>query len=227
MLPFSPRSTGASTGAGLPFLRSYVIGALQVTANLERSRRFHVSSDDFSTSGVAGRYASSLYELAKDSKALEIVEQGLSTVQGLLDSSEDFHRMVRSPVHSASEQAAAIAAIASKAGITGLAANFLQVMAKNRRLFVLPETIKAFQAMVARDRGEVSAEVVSAHPLSEAQQSQLLETLTSSTGKIIKMKTKVDPSLLGGMVVKVGSRMIDSSLRTKLDALKVAMKGTG
>lgn len=186
-----------------------------------------MASEDSTTSGVAGRYASALFELAKDQKKVAEVEGGLNTVQKLLETSDDFVRMVRNPVFSADDQSKALAAVTAKVGVTGLAANFMQVLARNRRLFALPEMIRAFREIAARDRGEVSADVASAHALSEAQMKSLADALKASVGKDVKIHAKVDPSLLGGLVVKVGSRMLDSSLKTKLNALKVAMKGNG
>ncbi|HRK18977.1 MAG TPA: F0F1 ATP synthase subunit delta [Hyphomicrobiaceae bacterium] len=186
-----------------------------------------MASEDSTTSGVAGRYASALFELAKDQNKVAEVENGLNTVQKVLDTSEDFTRMVRNPVFSADDQSRALAAVNAKVGVTGLAANFVQVLARNRRLFALPEMIRAFREIAARDRGEVMADVASAHTLSEAQMKSLAEALKASVGKDVKIQAKVDPSLLGGLVVKVGSRMLDNSLKTKLNALKVAMKGTG
>ena len=137
-----------------------------------------------------------------------------------------------SPVFSADDQGKAIGAILAKAGLSPLAGNFLKLLARNRRLFAVADTIKAFRAIAARDRGEVVAEVASAHALSDAQLTELKATLKAfvvrdALGKDVAVHTKVDPSLLGGLVVKIGSRMIDSSLKTRLTALKVAMKGTG
>lgn len=179
------------------------------------------------TTGVAGRYASALYDLAKDQGQTAEVEKNLNSVQSLLDMSDDLRRMVMNPVFSADDQAKALKAVLAKAGVSGLAANFVQVLAKNRRLFALQDMIKGFRAIAARERGEVAADVASAHPLTDAQMQALIEALKASVGKDVKITAKVDPSLLGGLVVKVGSRMIDSSLKTKLNALQVAMKGTG
>jgi F-type H+-transporting ATPase subunit delta len=186
-----------------------------------------VASDDRMTTGVAGRYASALYDLAKDQSQAAEVEKNLNSVQALLDMSDDLRRMVMNPVFSADDQAKALKAVFARAGIGGLAANFVQVLAKNRRLFALQDMIKGFRAIAARERGEVSADVASAHALTDAQMQALKDALKASIGKDVQITAKVDPSLLGGLVVKVGSRMIDSSLKTKLNALQVAMKGTG
>jgi F-type H+-transporting ATPase subunit delta len=186
-----------------------------------------LATDDTSTSSVAGRYASALFELAREQRALPQVEADLGKFAKLLDDSADLRRLVLSPVFSSEEQGKAITSILAKAGIGGLAGNFIRLLAKNRRLFAAADMIKSFRAIAARERGEVSAEVASAHPLTEAQVAALKDSLKSSVGKDVSLAMKVDPSLLGGLVVKIGSRMIDSSLKTKLASLKVAMKGTG
>ena len=174
---------------------------------------------------VAGRYAFALFELAGEQGYRPEVEQNLVNFQHLLDESEDLRRLVRSPVFSAEEQGRALAVILGRAGIDGLAANFLKLVAKNRRLFAVSDMIKAYRALAARARGEVQAEVVSAVPLNEGQMNALKETLKASERKNVQITTRVDSSLLGGLIVKIGSRMFDSSLRTKLESLKIAMKG--
>lgn len=177
--------------------------------------------------GVAGRYASALFELASESKQVGEIEAELGKFESLLDMSEDLRRMVRSPVFSAEEQTRAIAAVLDKAGIGGLTANFFKLIASNRRLFAVGDMIKAFRALSAKARGEVTAEVTSAIALNDAQIATLKETLKASVGKDVLLATRVDPSLLGGLVVKIGSRMIDSSLRTKLTSLESMLKGAG
>jgi len=169
---------------------------------------------------MAGRYASALFDLAKEAAKVKEVEADLSRFQGLLDQSEDLVRMVRSPVIATDDQAKAIGAILAKAGIGGLAANFLNLITRNRRLFAAADMIKGFKALAAKDRGEATANVSSAVPLTSAQVAELKKTLKESIGKDVALDTRVDPSLLGGLVVKVGSRMIDSSLKTKLQSLK-------
>ncbi len=185
-----------------------------------------MSTDEPMMAGMAGRYAAALFEIAKDDKQLAQVESDVKTFQGMLDSSEDLRRLVRSPVISAENQATALTALLAKAKISGLTANFLKLIARNRRLFATADMFKSFRALVARERGEVSADVVSAHPLSAEQMNALQDVLKAQVGKDVQINTRVDPNLLGGVVVKVGSRMIDSSLRTKLNNLKVAMKGS-
>jgi len=193
----------------------------------ERNGERDVADNNTLTAGVAGRYATALFDLAKESSKISEVEADLGKFQSLLDESADLRRMVRSPVIGADDQAKAIAALLTKAGISGLAGNFLQVIVNNRRLFVVSDVIKAFRALAAKDRGEVSAQVTSATALNDAQIETLKQALKASVGKDVALEARVDPSLLGGLVVRIGSRMIDSSLRTKLQTLKVSMTGTG
>lgn len=178
-------------------------------------------------SGVAERYASSLFELAREAGSIDAVGADLDRFQGLLDESADLKRLVASPVFSADEQQRAISAIAAKAGITGVVGNFLKVVAANRRLFALPGMIRAFRLIAAEHRGEVTAEVTSAHALTAAQEKELKSALKGVTGKDVAINVTVDPTLLGGLIVKVGSRQIDTSLRTKLSTLKLALKEVG
>jgi ATP synthase, F1 delta subunit len=178
-------------------------------------------------SGVAERYASSLYELAAAEKSVDTVAKDLNRFKDLIEGNADLKRLVESPVFSAAEQVAAVSALVAKAGIKGLAGNFLKVVTNNRRLAALPGIIAAFHQIVARERGEVVADVRSAHALSPAQEKELAATLSGATGKKVTAKVTVDPSLLGGLVVQVGSRQIDTSLRTKLSTLKHALKEVG
>jgi F-type H+-transporting ATPase subunit delta len=176
---------------------------------------------------MAGRYAAALFELAKDQRQLDQVERNLAALAQMLEESADLRRVVLSPVITTDEQAKAFNAILAKAGVAGLVGNFVNLIVRNRRLFALRDMIKAFRALLARERGEVSADVTSAHPLTVEQMQALTDTLRTSTGKNVRIDTRVDPNLLGGLVVKIGSRMIDSSLRTKLNNLKVVMRGIG
>ena len=178
-------------------------------------------------SGVAERYASSLFELALETNALPEVSAALDNFQSLVDESEDLTRLVRSPVFGAADQLRAITAVLEKAGITGLAANFIKVTASNRRLFAVPGMIKSFRQIYARHRGEVSAEVTSAYALTAAQETELKAALKGVTGKDVAINVAVDPTILGGLIVKVGSRQIDTSLRTKLSTLKLSLKEVG
>ena len=176
---------------------------------------------------IARPYAAALFDLAKSEGSVDAVEAGLVELQGLSGESADFRRFLRSPVISAHEKSAAVEAILAKANLTATVANFVKVVARNGRLFALPAIITAFQALAARERGEVSADVTSATPLSKAQISALADTLKKKIGKTVTLTEHVDPSLIGGLVVKVGSQMIDSSLKTKLSAMKIAMKEVG
>lgn len=186
-----------------------------------------MASNETVVEGVAGRYASALFDLAKEASNVSEVEADLKKFQGLLAESGDLVRLVRSPVISTEDQSKAIEAIVNKAGIGGLAANFFKLIAGNRRLFAVEDMIKAFSALAAKARGEIAAEVTSAVALNDAQTADLKQALKASVGKDVTLNAKVDPSLLGGLIVKVGSRMIDSSLRTKLETLKVQLGGTG
>lgn len=178
-------------------------------------------------SGVAERYAGSLFELAAQSNAVAEVEKNLGRFEELLGGSADLDRLIKSPVFSSEDQLKAISAIADKAKIGGLVGNFLRVVAKNRRLFAVPGMIRAFRRIAAEARGEVAAEVTSAHALTPAQEAELKATLKSVAGKDVAIAVTVDPSLLGGLVVKIGSRQIDTSLKTKLNSLKLALKEVG
>jgi F-type H+-transporting ATPase subunit delta len=184
-----------------------------------------VATEDPIMATVAGRYASALFDLATEQRQMAEVEGQLNKFQAMIDDSADLRRLVASPAFSADDQAKAIKALIEKAGIGGLAGNFLQLIARNRRLFAVPDMIKSYRALSARARGEVEAEVASAFPLDAKQLEQLNDTLRATVGgKQIKLNTRVDPSLLGGLVVKMGSRMVDSSLRTKLASLKTRLK---
>lgn len=186
-----------------------------------------MATDDPMMASVAGRYAAALFDLANDEKKVAEVEGDLAKFQDLLDMSSDLTSLVRSPLYSSDEQSAAIEQLASKAGIGSLTTNFLKLIAKNRRLFAVSDMIKAFRALVARSRDEVTAEVTSAVALSDEQVAELKSTLKASVGKDVQLATRVDPGLLGGLIVKIGSRMVDSSLRTKLTNLRLGLKGAG
>jgi F-type H+-transporting ATPase subunit delta len=174
---------------------------------------------------MAGRYGNALFELARDSKAVDAVKADLERFDALIADNPDLNRMVRSPVFGADEQLRALAAILDKAGIKGLAANFLRVITTNRRLFAVRDMIRAYRVLAARQKGEVTAEVTVAEPLSDKNIGSLKDVLKSATGgKDIDLDMNVDPAIIGGLIVKVGSRMVDSSLRTKLNAIKIAMK---
>jgi len=175
-------------------------------------------------SGMAGRYATALYELALEERALDTVKADLARFDALVESSEDLKRLVRSPVFTAEEQQKALAAILDKVGIAGIAAKFLALVAQKRRLFALRQMTLAFGALVARHKGETRAEVTVAHPLSETHLGALKDALKSTTKKQVALDIRVDPAILGGLIVKLGSRMVDASLKTKLNSIKLAMK---
>lgn len=190
-------------------------------------KRKQVAKQSTQTSAIAERYATALFELAEDDRALNELENDVGRFATLHDQSDDLRAFLKSPIYSAEEQVRGIEAVLREAGIGGTVGNFFKVVAKNRRLFATPEIIAAFRRLAAKRRGEVTAEVTSAEPLSEAHVAALKDALKASLGKDVTLDTKVDPSLIGGLVVKVGSRMIDSSLKTKLSSLKLAMKEVG
>ncbi len=185
-----------------------------------------MSSEAAGVSGLANRYATALFELAHEQKSLDAVAADLRAVEKMIEESGDFHRMVRSPVLSREEQARAIGAVAKAAGLSSLAGKFLGTLAKNRRLFALPAMIGAFRRLLADHRGEASATVTAAKPLNEDQLSAIRQALKQAVGKNVSIHARVDPGLLGGLIVQLGSRMVDNSLRSQLERLKIAMKGS-
>lgn len=186
-----------------------------------------MATDDTSVSGVAGRYATALFELARDQKSIDSVRADVDKFAGLLADNPDLARLVRSPVFTAQEQGKALDAVLAKAGIGGIAANFLRVLTANRRLFAVSDVIRAFRVLVAKFRGEATADVTVAEPLNDKNLDALKASLKSVTGKDVDLNVNVDPSIIGGLIVKLGSRMVDSSLRTKLNSIKHAMKEAG
>jgi F-type H+-transporting ATPase subunit delta len=187
-----------------------------------------VAGEEPIISGMAGRYATALFELALDNNAVDAVRADLDRFDALVAESEDLRRLVRSPVFAADAQGKALAAVLDRAGIGGVTAQFLKVVTANRRLFAVRDMIRAYRALVARHHGEVSAQVTVAEPLSEAHRAAITDALKSVTGKDnVGLDVKVDPAIIGGLVLKLGSRMVDSSLRTKLNSIKHAMKEVG
>ncbi len=184
-----------------------------------------MAGDERTLGGLAGRYALALYELADEAKALDAVADDLRALRKLIAESADLDKLVRSPLLGRDEKAAAIEAVLAEAGAGELVKRFAVVAARNGRLFVLPQMIDAFLAELARRRGQVTADVVSARELSETQQAAVAEALNQRFGGKISVQVRVDPSLIGGMIVRVGSRMIDFSLKSKLQRLQLAMKG--
>ncbi len=186
-----------------------------------------MAGGDTSLGGLAGRYALALLGLAEDKNKLDAVAEDLLDLQEIIAGSEDLRRLIRSPLFSRAQQAAAMAAILDKAKAEDLTRRFVLVVAENRRLFVLPQMIDAYVAELARRRGEVTAQVTSAVELSTEQQRALVDTLKASVGAKVQVDLRVDQSLIGGLIVKVGSRMIDNSVGSKLRRLQLAMKGVG
>jgi F-type H+-transporting ATPase subunit delta len=174
---------------------------------------------------LAGRYARALFDLAVDGKALPAVEASVATLGDALTNSPDFAALVASPVVSRDDAKAAVASIATALKLDAMTANLVGVLATNRRLGKLPDIVRAFAGMTAAHRGEATADVTSAHPLDAAQQTALKAQLAKRLGRDVAVNLSVDPALLGGMIVKIGSRQIDSSIRTRLNTLAVAMKG--
>ncbi|MCW3836527.1 F0F1 ATP synthase subunit delta [Sphingomonas canadensis] len=198
-----------------------------IPAPYEETERVEISSGNIGgiQASLSGRYATALFELARDAKELPKVEASLATVAKALDESADFRSLTASPLVSRADAARAIAATAAVLKLDGTTANFLGVLAQNRRLGQLPAVIRAFRMLAAAHRGEVSAQVTSAHPLSKDQVDTLKAQLRSRVGRDVTVDLSVDPSLLGGLVVKIGSQMIDSSIKTRLNSLAQAMKG--
>jgi len=174
---------------------------------------------------LGGRYAIALFELARDARSIDTVEASLGTLRDALSQSDDFRTLTTSPLVSRGQATAATLAAADAMGIDPTIKNFLGVLAHNRRLNDLPAIIRAFRQLAARHRGEASAEVVSAHPLSDDQVDALKQQLRQRVGRDVSVDLSVDPALLGGLVVRIGSQMIDSSIRTRLNSLAHAMKG--
>ena len=174
--------------------------------------------------GVAGRYATALFDLAAETNAIDAVKADLDRFDALVAESADLARLVRSPVFSADEQGQALAAVLQRAGIGGLAAKFLKLVTANRRLFAVRDMIKAFRELMAQHKGEATAQVTVAEKLKDEHVEALRAALKAVSGKDVDLDIKIDPAIIGGLVVKLGSRMVDSSLRTKLNAIKHAMK---
>lgn len=174
---------------------------------------------------LAGRYAMALFELARDEKKLDAVSASLATLRAAVAESADFRRLTTSPLVSRDQAVKAVAATADALKLDPTTAKFLGVLATNRRLGELGAMIRAFGQLLARHRGETTAEVTSAHPLSDAQVDDLKARLKSQLGRDVSVDLTVDPAILGGLIVKIGSRQVDGSIRTKLNTLATAMKG--
>jgi F-type H+-transporting ATPase subunit delta len=189
--------------------------------------RFPLASEATGVSGLAERYAAALFDLADERHALDAVAGDLRELRAMLHDSGDLMRLLRSPVLTRDEQGKAVAAIAERAGLSPLTRDFLGVVARNRRLFAAPEMIEAYLRNLAARRGEVTALVTVAQPLNEARQAALTEQLRRAVGARVAIDIRVDPALLGGMIVKVGSRMVDASLSSRLQRLRLAMRASG
>lgn len=193
----------------------------------KNGERGHVSESASNSTRIAARYATAVFELAKEGGGLDALERDVDTMEAAIAESADLRDLIRSPIYTREQQGGAVAALAAKMGLSGTTANALKLMASKRRLFVMPQLLSVLRGKIADEKGEVTAEVQSARALTEAQQSKLAKTLKASVGKDVKMNLSVDESLIGGLIVKVGSKMIDTSIRSKLAALQNTMKEVG
>lgn len=189
--------------------------------------RVFVSDKGSISSGIAVRYATAVFELAKEAKKLPALETDLDALTAALEDSTDFVELISNPVYTRDEMAAAVAAIGKKMKLTPIVVNTLGLMAQKRRLFVLPALVTAVKGMIADEKGEVSAEVTAAKKLTKAQEDKLTKTLKASIGKEVIVNVTVDEGLIGGLIVKVGSKLIDTSIKSKLSNLQNAMKEVG
>lgn len=184
-------------------------------------------ADASGVGNVAQRYAAALYDLADEKGAIDTVAADLNSLQAMIGASDDFRRFIKSPIINRGDQSKGIAALADKAQLSPISRQFLGLVTVNRRLFALPDMIRGFNAILADRRGNASAEVTAAVALSDSQTMALTEALKKSLGRNVQLVTKVDLSILGGLIVKAGSRMVDSSIKSKLQRLKLALKGVG
>jgi F-type H+-transporting ATPase subunit delta len=196
--------------------------AEKLQKNVQRARE--VASEEPIVSGMAGRYATALFDLAAETNAIDAVKADLDRFDAMIAESPDLTRLVRSPVFSTDEQLQALGAVLERAGIGGLSARFLKLVTANRRLFAVRDMIRGFRELVALHKGQATAEVTVAETLKDEHLSALRAALKAVSGKDVELAVKVDPAIIGGLVVKLGSRMVDTSLRTKLNAIKHAMK---
>lgn len=186
-----------------------------------------MATDTAGLSGLAGRYAAAVYDIAETAGTLDAVAEDLRTIHRMLEESADLRRLIASPVVDRAAQAKAMRALLERSGANELTLRFIGVVSDNRRLFVLPAIIDAYLRQLAARRGEVVAHVISAKPLAPAQVDKVTETLRRSLGSKVVVDLKVDAGLIGGLVVRVGSKLVDDSLRSKLMRLQLAMKGVG
>jgi F-type H+-transporting ATPase subunit delta len=184
-----------------------------------------VAAEHAHEAGLAGRYALAIFELAQEERAVETVAADFAALKQLMEKSPELTRLIRAPVFSREEQAAGMNGVLHRMEAAPLTRRFILLLASKRRLFALADIVRAFGSLVAKQKGEMSAQVTSARPLSADETSELKSILRSKLSKDVILETRLDPSLLGGLIVKVGSRMIDSSLRTKLNGMRMAMRG--
>jgi len=213
-------------------MRSYVpwlslVKISQIKRGRFDSGRADVSEPASISSGIAARYATAVFDLAKDGKKLKALEGDVNTLDAALAESDDLKALINSPIYTREEQGKAITAIATKMKLSPIVKNTLGLMAGNRRLFVLPQLVESLRKLIADEKGEVTAEVTSAKALTKAQSDKLAKTLKASVGKDVIINPSVDESLIGGLIVKVGSKMIDTSIKSKLGNLQNAMKEVG
>ena len=192
-----------------------------------RSGDRFLSAENITVSGIAGRYATALFDLAASAKELDAVAADLATLKMMMEENRDLARLVKSPIISRADQAKAMGAVLEKLGVGDLVRRFIGTVAQNRRLFSLPGMINAYGQLLAAERGEVVAQVISAKKLNQGQLDAVSAALKTAIGSDVSLESEVDESLIGGLVIKVGSRMVDNSIRTKLQNLKFAMKGVG
>ncbi len=193
----------------------------------EQTERVDVSESASVSTGIAGRYATAVFEMAKEDKAVKKLEGDIDALSSAIAESADLRALINSPVYSRGEMSKAVAGLAKAMKLTPLMTNTLGLMAENRRLFVLPHLMTALRGLIADEKGEVTAEVTSAKALTKAQSDKLAKALKASVGKDVKINAAVDENLIGGLVIKVGSKMIDTSIRSKLGNLQNAMKEVG
>jgi F-type H+-transporting ATPase subunit delta len=216
--PHDPKGLIPRASAGLQ-RRLRLCGGLT-----SRRRKESLAAEETIVSGMAGRYAAALFDLAREANAIDAVKADLDRFNALVVESPDLARLVRSPVFSADEQLQALSAVLQRAGIGGLAEKFLKLVTSNRRLFAVRDMAKGFRELVADYKGEATAEVTVAEQLRDDHVAALKSALKAVSGKDVDLNIKIDPAIIGGLVVKLGSRMVDTSLRTKLNAVRHAMK---
>lgn len=189
--------------------------------------RVDVSETAGISTGIAARYATAVFDLAKEGKDIKALESDVAALEAAIDASDDFKTLLTSPLYNRDEQGAAITAIAKQMKLSATVGNVLALLAAKRRLFVLPQLLAVLQDRLAEERGEITAEVTSAKSLTKTQTEKLVKTLTAQAGKTVTIKETVDESIIGGLIVKMGSRMIDTSIASKLNALQNTMKEVG